>query len=179
MAENAFESEVKISLVHLRRTHLSMPPLAIECKKTEQAYLPLDAVKDHQVDGLVQMERVGIVRKLVSGQGYGKNSRFSTPTPFDFLATCAGKGFVLVNFRFTKKSPRKDCKKGTNLCFALPVGQYLAAKEAHAAMGKASIPIDWFLQHATQCRRVHLDEGYGWDLSALVDGARGADEHEH
>jgi hypothetical protein len=173
MADAIFEPEIKRSLLWLQKSlGGNLPPIAIECKRTSNARLSFDAVKDEQVDGLTQFCKKGIVRKLIVSQGLGAR-RFTGGTPFDFLACGAGYGYLLVNFRFTKQSPRKDIAKGTNRCFAVPVDQYVQAREDAAAEGHSSLPYDWFAENAIECKRMRVknEQGVaesGWDLSVLL-----------
>jgi hypothetical protein len=81
---------------------------------------------------------------------------------------CTGKSYVLVNFRFTKKAPRKDLPKGLNKCFALTPTQYLEAVKYCEGVGRKSIPIEWFQENVLELKRVKYESGYGWDLSPLV-----------
>lgn len=174
MADAIFEPEVKRSLVWLQQeVEGDVPPIAIECKKTMEARLSFDNVRDHQIANLLDFERYGLVRKLIVSQGFGKAKRFTGDTPYDFIITGAGHGFFLVNFRFTKRAPRSDIAKGTNRCFAVPVQQYVEAKEEAQANGKASLSYDWFVAEAFECERIRRKNGNGnaesgWDLVPLV-----------
>jgi hypothetical protein len=174
MADSTFEPEVRRSLDWLRKVvGGEVPPIAIECKKTQESRLSFDKVKEHQIEGLLEFEEQGLTRKLVVSQGFGTTRRFTTDTPFDFVFTGAGRGYVLVNFRFTKKAPRKDIPKGTNRCFGVRVGEYVKAMEDAVAEGKASLSYDWFEENGIECERLRVknDKGVaesGWDLEPLT-----------
>lgn len=174
MADSTFEPEVRRSLDWLRKAvGGKVPPIAIECKKTQEPRLSFDKVKEHQIEGLLEFEEQGLTRKLVVSQGFGTARRFTTDAPFDFVFTGAGRGYVLVNFRFTKKAPRKDISKGTNRCFGVRVGDYVKAMEDAVAEGKASLSYDWFEENGIECERLRIknDKGIvesGWDLEPLT-----------
>lgn len=174
MADSTFEPEVRRSLGWLRKAvGGKVIPIAIECKKTQEPRLSFGKVKKHQIEGLLEFEEQGLTRKLVVSQGFGTARRFTTDTPFDFVFTGAGRGYVLVNFRFTKKAPRKDIPKGTNRCFGVRIGDYVKAMEDAIAEGKASLPYDWFEENGIECKRliVKNDKGVaesGWDLEPLT-----------
>lgn len=174
MADLTFEPEVRRSLDWLRKAvGGKVPPIAIECKKTQEPRLSFDKVKEHQIKGLLEFEEQGLTRKLVVSQGFGTARRFTTDTPFDFVFTGAGRGYLLVNFRFTKKAPRKDIQKGINRCFGVRVGDYVKAMEDAIAEGKASLSYDWFEKNGIECERLRVknDKGIvesGWDLEPLV-----------
>ena len=111
--------------------------------------------------------------KMVVSQGFGKQQRFTGNTPFDFVLVSHGYGFLLVNFRFTQKAPRKDILKGTNRCFAVSVQDYVIAKEQAMLDGKSSLTYDWFVHNAIECPRIREKNSKGiaesmWDLSPLV-----------
>lgn len=174
MADSAFEPEVRRSLDWLRKVvGGEVPPIAIECKKTQEPRLSFDKVKEHQIKGLLEFEEHGLTRKLVVSQGFGTARRFTTDTPFDFVFTGAGRGYLLVNFRFTKKAPRKDIPKGTNRCFGVRIGEYVKAMEDAVAEGKASLSYDWFEENGIECERLRVknDKGIaesGWNLEPLT-----------
>lgn len=186
MADVTFEPEVKRSLVWLQEElNGSAPSIAIECKKTQEARLSFASVTERQIEGLLEFVRVGLAHKMVVSQGFGSKTRFTKDTPFDFVLVGAGQGWLLVNFRFTKKAPRRDIAKGTNRCFALPVVDYLAAKEEATAQGRASLSYDWFdsnvkvprqlrTARVIECARLRHknEEGKtesGWDLKGLTN----------
>lgn len=182
MADNVFEPEVRKSLAILQdyvyREGLDIPSIAIECKKTQSAYFGFEQLKDHQLESLFQFKEKGYAQKMLvaSAPGYTK-SRFHGTTPFDFLLTGRGLSFLLVNFRFTKKAPRKDIPKGTNRCFAVTPEQYQLTKERYIAEGRASIPYEWFVEEAIECARIRyrgIDGKYSycWDLSVLVPNVK-------
>lgn len=175
MADSVFEPEVKRSLVWLQNKYGgNLPSIAIECKKTQEPRLSFDKVQEHQIEGLLDFEKHGLVKKMIVSKAMGHQQRFTGDTPFDYMLVGAGgMGFLLVNFRFTKKSPRKDIAKGTNRCFAVLVEDYVTAKEEALAEGKASLSYDWFLQYGIECSRVRMknDKGVaesGWDLEPLL-----------
>ena len=174
MADAIFEPEIKRSLLWLQKEMGgNVPPVAIECKRTMDARLSFDKVKDEQVENLAKFVKKGIVRKMIVSQGFGNQRRFTGDTPFDFLMCGAGYGYLLVNFRFTKKAPRKDIAKGTNRCFAVPVDLYMQAKEDAVAEGRASLSYDWFVENTIECARLRVKNEQdvaesGWDLSALL-----------
>lgn len=179
MADQVFEPEVRRSLGWMHgMLGGRVPPIAFECKKTQEARLAFTQVKDHQEDGLLEFESHGLVRKLVVSQGFGKNRRFTTDTPFDFVMMGSGLGYVLVNFRFTKKAPRKDIRKGVNRCFGVRVGDYVAAREAAQEQGRASLSYDWFVEHGIECQRIRImnkngKKESGWDLQPLLPQRQG------
>lgn len=174
MSDTIFEPEIKRSLSWVQQMSGGMlASAAFECKKCQEPRLSFDRVKDHQVEGLLSFQKNGIVRKLVVSQGFGAKARFTGDTPFDFLFVEKGIGYVLVNFRFTKKSPRSDIPKGTNKCFALPIQDYIDAKDSLSAEGKASIPYDWFLNNAIELQRIRITNSNNmkesaWDLTKLL-----------
>lgn len=174
MADSTFEPEVKRGLSWLQGMRGgNMPSFAIECKKTQSATLSFSEVKDHQIEGLLDFEKQGFVHKMVVSQGFGSQQRFMTKTPFDFVVAGVGRGWVLVNFRFTKAAPRKDIKKGTNRCFAVGIHEYIAAKDEAIAAGRASLSYDWFVENAIECQRLRIKKENGttesaWDLQKLL-----------
>lgn len=176
MADAIFEPEVKRSLVWLQKEHRGdVSPIAIECKKTQEPRLSFGKVKDHQVERLLDFARQGLAMKMIVSQGFGQQRRFTGETPFDFLMVGKGQGFLLVNFRFTKKSPRKDIPKGTNRCFAITAEDYAIAKEEAVADGKASLSYDWFVENGLECERLRVKNASevaesGWDLQPLLTG---------
>lgn len=161
MADAVFEPEIKASLLRLQRMGLGPHKIAIECKRTQDARLAFDRVEDVQVRGLLSFEEHGMVRKLIVSQGF-KNRRFTGETPFDFLCAGPGHGFLLVNFRFTKQAPNKSLTKGTNRCFAVPIGMFVQAKERAMQESRASLPYAWFVENAIECPRI----------SEIVNGKR-------
>lgn len=183
MADALFEPEVSRSLVVLHNLHAdAVPPIAIECKRTMEARLSFDRVKEEQVQSLLDFESKGLVRKLVVSQGFGKARRFTGDTPFDFIMNGPGISYVLVNFRFTKKSPRKDIPKGTNRCFAVRIRDYVDAVEQEGSKGRASLNYDWFVENAIECTRIRIgtkngNTTGGWDLLPLLTHKNGDEKH--
>jgi penicillin-binding protein-related factor A (putative recombinase) len=169
MADTFFEPEVRRGLRDLK----SNIPLAIECKKTMEARLPLDQLKEHQIKALSEFRKNPFFKKLsvpsaVRNPQQEEYQRFHIKTEFDFIYTGPGRSFILVNFRFTKKSPRKDIRKGINRCFAITIEQFLNAKGLMESLRKASISYDWFVLNGLELKRVRFADGYGWDLAPLV-----------
>jgi hypothetical protein len=175
MADALFEPEVKRSLVRLQKMYLgNSPSIALECKRTQEPRLSFDRISDGQIDGLLAFRRYGMAHKMVVSQGFGGGKRFTGGTPFDFVLVGRGESYVLVNFRFTKKAPRKDIAKGTNKCFAIPIEQYIATKEVFLSEGRASLPYEWFTKNAIECSRLREKNENGvaesmWDFESLVD----------
>ena len=170
MADRIFEPEISRSLRHVQAKcgHLLKKNLAFECKKVTVPYLSFDRVKDHQVQALLEFESKPFYRKLVVGQLPGKKrGRFQSETPFDYLYVRCGYSYLLVNFRFTQKSPRKDLPKGLNRCFAVRIGEFLEG-EAQVSPRK-SLPYEWFVENGIELSRMKVEKGYGWDLSPLFE----------
>ncbi len=172
MADKIFEPEVGRSLKRI--ADWGAQPLGIECKKTESPYLPFDRVKDHQIEGLLRFEKYGLVKKIaVPAAPGGADQRFQIKTEFDYVYVPKGRAYLLVNFRFTKKSPRKDLPKGLNRCFALTPDQYVRGVEENREAGRGSLPLEWFEAVALELERVRFRRvdnrlEYGWDLWPLV-----------
>lgn len=177
MADRVFEPEVSRSLKALQAMNLGLhPPIAFECKKTESTTLHFDRITEDQLEALIDFKDRGLVRKLVGSQGYKggskNNHRFTSGTPFDFIASGRGHAFVLVNFRFTKKAPRKDIPKGTNRCFAVPIDVYRVGLESLRKKGYKSFPYEWFFVNAMECPRIKVDGSYIWDFREVIEFAR-------
>jgi hypothetical protein len=172
VADRLFEPEVSRSLQWLSDWYRKPVALAIECKRcTTSATLPLDQVKPHQLEALIAFEKQPLAKKLPVAAPVGSSERrFHGKSEFDFIFVGPGKSYVLVNFRFTKKAPRKDIPKGLNKCFALTPTQYLEAVKYCEGVGRKSIPIEWFQENVLELERVKYESGYGWDLSPLVKG---------
>lgn len=191
MADTAFEPEVSISIRRLSEalTHISCPRgLAFECKKVSATpSLSFEAVKEHQTAGLLEAEQAPYTMKMRVGSAVGGPSRFQQDTPFDFLLMPHADAYILVNFRFTKKAPRKDLKVGTNVCYAIPIHWYIDTKQQLLSLGKKSMDIVLLdnaakLEHScvVKLERVRYETGvdskgkkryqYGWDLLPLVKG---------
>ena len=174
MADTAFEPEVSRSLKRLVDWGRKDLSLALECKKVESPYLPFGNVKEHQVEGLLAFERVPYHSKISVPAAVGQTARrFQIRTPFDFIFVQPGKAFFLVNFRFTRKSPRSDLPKGLNRCFAIRPDQYVKAKKKFEDEGRASIPYEWFVAEGLEIERVRFRRAdgiteYGWDLLPLM-----------
>lgn len=164
MADAKFEPEVKRGLKRLKST----VPIAIECKRTEQPRLALFEIKEHQIAALSRFQLSPFVKKISVPAAVGNDSqRFNLKTEFDFVYCGPGKSYILVNFRFTRKAPNKRIPKGTNMAFALTIGQFKVAKAFCEAKKRVSIPYSWFEEYATELKRIKFDDGYGWDLSPL------------
>ena len=174
MADALFEPEVSRGLTWLHEmSGGQVPPIAIECKRTAEARLAFDRVNEQQVESLMDFSKRGFVRKLVVSQGFGRARRFTGVTPFDFIMTGAGKAYVLVNFRFTKNSPRKDIRKGVNRCFGVEIQEYVKAVESEGKEGRASLNYDWFVENGIECERIMITNEKGnregsWDLRPLI-----------
>ncbi len=169
MADRLFEPEISRSLRFFSVDRPERLPvnLALECKKCTKPYLEMDRVKDHQIQGLLEFQDFSFSTKMATGAAPGKmKRRFQIDTPFDFLMVSRGKGYLLVNFRFTKNSPRKDLPKGLNECYAVNVVKYL---DAEATLDpRKSVPYEWFKEHGIEIERMKMSDGkYGWDLRPL------------
>ena len=172
MADNLFEPEVMRGLKRLADWGRRDRSLAIECKRVMTPYLPFDKVREHQIEGLLNFTKRPLPKKLSVPAAYGK-SRFQVRQEFDFVLIPPGNAFLLVNFRFTKKSPRKDLPTGLNRAFAITPQQYIAVRAELQAQGRASIPIEWFVENAIELERVRFrrEDGvleYGWNLIPLL-----------
>ena len=172
MADRLFEPEVSRSLQWLSDWYKKPVALAIECKRCmTSATLPLSQVKSHQLEALVAFEKQPLAKKLSVAAPVGRSERrFHGKSELDYNFEGPGKSYVLVNFRFTKKAPRKDIPKGLNKCFAVTPTQYLEAVKYCEEVGRKSIPIEWFQENVLELERVKYESGYGWDLSPLVTG---------
>lgn len=176
MADHIFEPEVRKSLDVLYWKDIpNIPPLAIECKRTQAAYLPFANVQEHQIKELLRFELRGVAMKVAVPSAPGNvRRRFQLSTGFDFLYCTRGLGYLLVNFRFTKKAPRKDISKGTNRCFGVRANAYVDVVAKFREEGKASVPYEWFVENAIECPRIRIEDpdsgnhSYGWDLEPLV-----------
>jgi len=170
MADTAFEPEIRKSLDWLRDWGPRDVSLAIECKKVQSAFLPFNTVKQHQIEALLEFEKRPLPKKISVPAGFG-NARFHVKTEFDFTFIPPGRAYLLVNFRFTKKAPRKDLKKGTNRCFAVTPNQYLSVKKQFESEGRSSIPYKWFVENGVELERARVEDSngysYGWDLLPL------------
>lgn len=172
MADRIFEPEISRSLQRI--ADWGAVPLGIECKKTESPYLSFDRVKDHQIEGLFDFEKRGLVKKLaVPAAPGGMARRFQVRTEFDFVYVPKGKAYLLVNFRFTRKSPRKDLPKGMNRCFGITPSQYVDGVERSISEGRASLSLEWFEEVGIELERARFQRAdgvkeYGWDLWPLV-----------
>jgi recombination protein U len=114
-------------------------PVAVECKQTRtRTRFDLSNMRPQQYEQLGQFAAMG------------------------------GVSYVLVNFRNTKSSPRR------NVCYCLDVEDLLRWAfletdwEAEAGKLRKSIPYEWFEQNCIELPRAKIDEGrYGWDLRAV------------
>ena len=172
MSDKFFEPEISRSLKRISQLIQIPFPVAIECKKETGTSLAFSRVDQHQVRALVDFECASFTHKMRVSSSVGGQSRFQLKTGFDFLACPSGKSFVLVNFRATKKDGGKAIPKGTNRCFAVPIGQYLNGKyELESVDKRRSFPYKWFEDNAMEIKRTSWEEGgkkiYGWDLSPL------------
>lgn len=106
--------------------------IGIECKQSKNATsLPFGSISDHQVDALLEIEK------------------------------CGGVGYLLVNVRLTKSSPR------SNKMFALTVEEldYWYNEQDE----RKSIEVPWMAENCIEVNRVKLPNSnkYGWDLTIL------------
>ena len=191
MADSSFEPEISLSLRMLSKelglVRMLSTGLAIECKKVSaSANLSFDMVKEHQEKGMTDAMCMPFVTKMrVSAAVGGGVSRFQQDTPFDFLLMPCAISYILVNFRFTKKSPRKDITKGLNSCYAIPIYWYLHNKKELLKEGKKSMDIRYIDEASKQnsgviqLERIRYETGvtpagktayqYGWNLHPLVE----------
>ena len=72
MADSVFEPEVKRILVWLQNKYGgNLPSIAIECKKTQEPRLSFDKVQEHQIEGLLDFEKHGLVKKMIVSKAMG------------------------------------------------------------------------------------------------------------
>lgn len=172
MADAVFEPEVSRSIKHLSNNFEIFYPIAIECKKVSGTSLSFDAVKDHQVQALIDFEFLPFYQKMRVASSIEGQSRFKLDTGFDFLVCPHGKSWLLVNFRSTKKAAGKEIPKGTNKCFAVSIENFIEGKNDLLSAGRKSFPYSWFLNNAMELERcrweVKKGYEYGWDLLPLT-----------
>jgi len=165
MADSSFEPEVSRSL---RRIACSfgapMESIAIECKRESGKSIAFSRINNDQVEALLAFERKPFHMKMRVAASVGGKSRFKSKTGFDFLYCGRGKGFVLVNFRATKKA----AGEAINRCFAVRIGAFVTAEESTE---RKSLPLDWFVENAVELERIRWKIKdkfvYGWDLLPL------------
>lgn len=180
MADSVFEPEISTSLKYFREygnSYMKFVPIAIECKKvSSSARLSFDKVRDHQIKGLLRFQKEAYYNKMTVASHLGKGGgRFKGKTDFDYMFVSKGIGYLVVNFRFTKKAPRKDVEKGVNRVFAVTVDEYLEIKEELLKEGVKSIDYWWFVDNAIELPRIRIDppqlkdKKYCWDISPLLE----------
>jgi len=106
--------------------------MGIECKQSQNpTSLPLGNISEHQVEALSEIEK------------------------------CGGVGYLLVNVRLTKSSPR------SNKMFALTAEQ--VDYWWNGQDERKSIPVPWMVENCPEVKRVKLpnSDNYGWDLRIL------------
>ncbi len=173
MSDPIFEPEISRSLKRLDlKINISFP-VAIECKKETGTSIHFDRVNADQIKALSDFESKIFTQKMIVSASVGGKSRFKRKSGFDFLACGAGRGYVIVNFRATKKDAGKAIPKGTNRCFAVRINDYVEGMEKLSNEGRRSFPYVWFEENALELHRIRWEvpKGfeYGWDLIPLWD----------
>ncbi len=174
MADSIFEPEISRSLRHLCDTITVPYSLAIECKKVSGTSFSLSRINNDQLEALLYFQDKSYYQKMLVSASVGGKSRFKLKSGFDFLCCPTGIGYILVNFRATKKAAGKEIPKGTNRCFAITVDQFVnAMSEMVFCEDRQSIPYNWFEKNALELSRVRweVEKGYeyGWDLTSLFN----------
>jgi hypothetical protein len=171
MADPIFEPEVSRSLRRVSNVINVDKSVAIECKKESGTSLSFDRVNEDQIKALVEFEQKAFSQKMLVSSSVGGYSRFKLKSGFDFLCCPAGKSYVLVNFRSTKKSAGKEIPKGTNRCFAVRISEFVRGQLTLLSEGRKSFPYNWFEHNSLELNRIKWTEGdayvYGWDLLPL------------
>ena len=83
--------------------------------------LPFDAVKEHQIKGLLEAE-TGLYHKITDFPIFaGSKARFNRPKPFDCICFNKAKSYVVVWFY----KPRKK-----KIFYKIPIKKFLSLKKA-------------------------------------------------
>ena len=93
---------------------------AYELKICKNGSLPFDAVKEHQIVGLIDATN-GLYHKISDSPIFaGSQTRFTKPKPFDCLYVIAEKSFVVIMF-YKPRKPKKT--------YLIEINSFLQEKE--------------------------------------------------
>jgi len=91
-------------------THPPIQSEVYELKICNGKSLPFSAIKEHQIQALLEVENVGLYHKLTDPPVfYGMNSRFNSPRPFDCMYLKGIPGFIVVWF-YKPRQPKSFIK---------------------------------------------------------------------